>query len=193
MSLRFLIIALLCFIGGSASAQIKLTSGQYTTEDGYYTVTINFADKELTLIEPNRTSVYHKLEGNVFQFIHPTNKIDYRIEVTSPTTIQTFKPAANSSRYTLTLSSKNATASNDQFNTYFALAEKYKAKMLSDKKDAQLWSFCAAAAMARSSMNEDGFKDYATKVASSIKLIAVNKTKCPCEDAIPVDIWNGAK
>ncbi|WP_410221877.1 hypothetical protein [Pedobacter sp.] len=193
MSIRFLTIALLCLIGSSASSQIKLTSGQYTTEDGYYTVTINFTDKELTLIEPNRTSVYHKLEGNVFQFIHPTNKIDYRIEVTSPTTIQTFKPTVNSSRYTLTLSSKNATASNEQFNTYFALAEKYKAKMLSDKKDAQLWSFCAAAAMARSSMNEEGFKEYASKIVSSIKLIVTDKTKCPCEDAIPTNIWNGTK
>lgn len=193
MSLRCLTIALLCLIGSNVNAQIKLTSGQYTTQDGYYTVTINFTNKELTLIEPNRTSVYHKLEGNVFQFIHPTNKIDYRIEVTSPTTIQTFKPGANNSRYTLTLSGRDATASNDQFNTYFALAEKYKAKMLSDQKDAQLWSFCAAAAMARSSMNEEGFKEYAAKVASSIKLIAINKTKCPCEDAIPMDIWNGAK
>jgi len=193
MSLRLLTIVLFYLIGSNANAQIKLTSGQYTTQDGYYTVTINFTDKELTLIEPNRTSVYHKLEGNVFQFIHPTSKIDYRIEVTSPTTIQTFKPTANSTRYTLTLSSKDATATNEQFNTYFALAEKYKAKMSSDKKDAQLWSFCAAAAMARSSMNEEGFKEYATKVASSIKLIIINKAKCPCEDAIPVDIWNGAK
>lgn len=193
MSLRLLTITLLCFIGSNVNAQIKPTSGQYTTEDGYYTVTINFSDRELTLIEPNRTSIYYKLEGNVFQFIHPTNKTDYRIEVMSPTTIQTFKPGANNSRYTLRLSGKGAAASNEQFNTYFALAEKYKAKMLSDKKDAQLWSFCAAAAMARSSMNEEGFKEYATKVASSIKLIAVNKTKCPCEDAIPVDIWNGAK
>jgi len=193
MSLRFLTIALLCFIGSNVNAQIKPTSGQYTTQDGYYTVTINFTDKELTLIEPNSTSIYYKLEGNVFQFIQPTDKADYRIEVMSPTTIQIFKYGANSSRYTLTLNSKDATASNDQYKTYFALAEKYRAKMLSDKKDAQLWSLCADAAMARSGMNQEGFKEYATKVALSIKLIAINKTKCPCEDAIPVDIWNGAK
>lgn len=190
MPLKISIVALLCLIFSVTKAQIKLTSGQYTTEDGYYTVTINFSDNELTLIEPNRTSVYSRLTGNVFRFVHPTNKIDYRIEVMDPSTIQTFKPDPASGRFTLRLSSKDATANNEQFKKYFALAEKYKAKMLSDKKDAQLWSFCAAAAMARSSMNDDGFKEYAKKVSASIKLIIINKTNCPCEDAIPAAIWN---
>lgn len=187
----FLIILLVCAVG-SAHAQIKLTSGQYTTEDGYYTVTINYDQNSLTLIEPNRTSVYTRLEGNVFRFIHPTNKIDYRIEVIDPSTIQTFKPDVDNSRYTIRLSKGDATANNEQFKTYYAMAERYKAKMTTDKKDAQLWSFCAAAAMARSSMNEEGFKDYANKISLSIKQIIINKAKCPCEDAIPTEIWNKA-
>jgi hypothetical protein len=188
--MRIIILTLLIGLCIGARAQIKLTSGQYTTEDGYYTVTINFNQNELTLIEPNRTSVYTRLAGNIFRFIHPTNKIDYRIEVMDPSTIQTFKPNVSNSRFTIRLNNASTTATNQQFNTYFAMAERYKAKMLTDKKDAQLWSFCAAAAMARSSMNEEGFKDYATKVSESIKLIIVNKAKCPCADAIPVEIWN---
>ena len=191
MSLRFFTSAFLCLLCFSLSAQIKLTSGKYTTEDGYYTVTINFADKELTLIEPNRTSVYHRLTGNEIQFIHPTNKIDYRMEVMDASTVQTFKPGSTN-RYTLKLSSKDMTTTNEHYNTYFALAEKYKAKMQTDKKDAQLWSFCSASAWARATMNDDGFKDYAKKAALSIKQIIIDKSKCPCEDAIPATIWNSA-
>ncbi|RZK55111.1 MAG: hypothetical protein EOO87_08730 [Pedobacter sp.] len=191
--MRGLVLALLFLTTIKANAQIKLTSGQYTTEDGYYTVTINFSGDKLTLIEPNTTSVYDKVEANIFRFIHPRSKTDYRIEVIDPNTIQTFKPNVNNSRFTIRRSSSDATANNEQFKRYFALAEHYKAKMISDKKDAQLWSFCAAAAMARSSMNEEGFADYASKVASSVKLIIVNKSKCPCEDAIPTAIWSAAK
>lgn len=185
-----LIFALLIFASINAKGQIKLTSGQYTTEDGYYTVTINFSGNQLTLIEPNTTSVYEKIDKNIFRFIHPRSKTDYRIEVMDSNTIQTFKPFVNNSRFTIKLSNSDAIADNEHFKKYFALAEHYKAKMQSDKKDAQLWSFCAAAAMARSSMNEEGFKVYATKIALSIKQIIVNKTKCPCEDALPLSVWN---
>jgi len=189
MRIALITTALMC-LSLFAQAQLKLTSGQYVTEDGYYTVTINFDGNSLTLIEPNRTSVYTKVENNVFRFIHPTNKIDYRIEVMDAGTIQTFKPAVDNSRYTLRLSKSSETANSEQFKTYFAMAERYKAKMLTDKKDAQLWSFCAAAAMARSSMNDEGFKEYASKIVASIKQIIINKAKCPCEDAIPTEIWN---
>lgn len=188
--MKIFFIALLTCFSLTSSAQIKLTSGQYTTEDGYYTITINFDGNSLTVIEPNRTSVYTKVENNVYRFIHPTNKIDYRIEVMDPSTIQTFKPAVDNSRYTIRLSKGDNTANNEQFKTYFAMAERYKAKMLTDKKDAQLWSFCAAAAMARSSMNEEGFNEYAGKIVASLKPIVINKTKCPCEDAIPPVIWS---
>ncbi len=190
--MRALLFALLICAATSVKAQIKLTSGQYTTSDGYYTVTINFDQNSLTLIEPNLTSVYKRVEGNIFSYVHQRNNVDYRIEVMDPSTIQTFKPGVSNSRFTLKLNGQSATASSEQFKTYFAMAERYKAKMLTDKKDAQLWSFCAAAAMARSTMNDEGFKDYANKVSSSIKLIIVNKAKCPCEDAIPTEIWNKA-
>lgn len=191
--MRTLFVLALFAICSLAKAQIKLTSGQYTTADGYYTITINFEGNSLTVIEPNRTSVYKKVADNIFSFIHPNTNVDYRIEVMDPQTIQTFKPGVSNSRYTIRLSSGSTGADNEQYKTYAAMAERYKAKMASDKKDAQLWAFCAAAAYARSSMNEEGFKEYATQVASSIKLIIINKAKCPCEDAIPVAIWNSAK
>lgn len=187
-----LIFALIC-VFGIAKAQIKLTSGQYTTADGYYTVTINFEGSTLTLIEPNLTSIYTKVANNIFSYVHPTSKKDYRMEVMDPSTVQTYKAGGDNSRYTLKLSSTSMNSDNEQFKTYSAIAERYKAKMETDKKDAQLWSLCAAAAYARSTMNEDGFKAYAEKVASSIKLIAVNKAKCPCEDAIPATIWSSVK
>lgn len=188
----FLIFALIC-VFGMAKAQIKLTSGQYTTADGYYTVTINFEGSTLTLIEPNLTSIYTKVSGNVFSYVHPKSKTDYRIEVMDPSTIQTFKVGSENNRYTIKLSSTSMNSDNEQFKTYSAMAERYKTKMETDKKDAQLWSFCAAAAYARSTMNEEGFSAYAEKIVSSIKQIITNKTKCPCEDAIPATIWSSVK
>lgn len=193
MSMRTLLIAILLCAFTAVKAQIKLTSGQYTTEDGYYTITINFEGNSLTLIEPNRTSVYKKVDQNIFSFIHPDTKVDYRIEVMDPATIQTFKPGVSNSRYTIRLSSSNNAVDKEKYKTYFAMAERYKAKMLTDKKDAQLWSFCAAAAFARSTMNDEGFKEYANQVVASLKLIMINKAKCPCEDAIPTEIWNANK
>lgn len=191
--MRAYIITLLICVSAFAKAQIGLTSGQYITDDGYYTVTINFNKDYLILIEPNLTSMYKKVDANVYSYIHARNNVDYRIEVIDASTIQTFKPNVNNSRYTLKLTKTSEIASTAQFKKYYALAEQYKAKMQTDKKDAQLWSFCAAAAMAKSTMNNEGFTDYATKVSSSIKQIIINKTKCPCEDAIPQEIWNKAK
>lgn len=190
--MRAYIIILLICVSAFAKAQIGLTSGQYITDDGYYTVTINFNKDHLILIEPNLTSLYKKVDGNIYSYVHARNNVDYRIEVIDAATIQTFKPSVNNSRYTLKLTKTSEVASTAQFKQYYALAEQYKAKMQTDKKDAQLWSFCSAAAMARSTMNDEGFADYATKVASSIKQIIINKTKCPCEDAIPLAIWNKA-
>ncbi|TKC10718.1 hypothetical protein FA048_11140 [Pedobacter polaris] len=190
--MRTLLFVMLVCATTFVRAQIKLISGQYTTEDGYYTVTINYNQNSLTLIEPNLTSTYNRVEGNIFSYVHQRNNVDYRIEVINPSTIQTFKQGVANSRHTIKLTSTSNVASSEQFKTYYAMAERYKAKMLTDKKDAQLWSFCAAAAMARSTMNDEGFKNYATKVSSSIKLITINKAKCPCEDAIPTDIWNKA-
>ncbi len=191
--MRTFFIVVLMAICSLAKAQIKLTSGQYTTADGYYTITINFEGSSLTVIEPNRTSVYKKVADNIFSFVHPNTNVDYRIEVMDPETIQTFKPAVSNSRYTIKLSSASTSANNEQYKTYAAMAERYKAKMTTEKKDAQLWAFCAAAAYARSTMNDEGFKEYALQAASSIKLIIINKAKCPCEDAIPAEIWNTAK
>ncbi len=191
--MRALIFGLLICISAFAKAQINLTSGQYITDDGYYTVTINFGETSLTLIEPNLTSIYKKVAPNIYSYVHARNNVDYRIEVKDAATIQTFKPSVSNSRYTLKLTNSSDVASSAQFKKYYALAEQYKAKMQTDKKDAQLWSFCAAAAMAKSTMNDEGFIDYATKIALSIKQIIINKTKCPCEDAIPPDVWNNAK
>lgn len=191
--MRAFLVAWLICVSVFAKAQINLTSGQYITDDGYYTVTINFSETSLTLIEPNLTSIYKKVAPNIYAYVHARNNVEYRIEVKDAATIQTFKPSVNNSRYTLKLTNSSDVASSAQFKKYYALAEQYKAKMQTDKKDAQLWSFCAAAAMAKSTMNDEGFIDYATKVALSIKQIIINKTKCPCEDAIPPDVWNKAK
>jgi hypothetical protein len=174
-----------------ASAQIVPSSGPYTTSDGYYTVNISFKSGLLTVVEPNKTSPYTLVSGNEYRFVNPTNGIDYRIEVVNATTLACFKPTNLQNRTMLLFSgSLNEAATAKTFTDYSKVAEKYKNLMKTDAKDAQLWSFCAAAANARSSMNEDGFANYAAKIIASMKQIIVKPTKCPCEDAIPAVLWN---
>ena len=61
--------------------------------------------------------------------------------------------------------------------------------MKSDPKDAQMWSFCAAAAIGKSSFNADAYETYVAKIVASLKQIMVTPDKCPCEDAIPATFW----
>jgi hypothetical protein len=190
MSLRALCVALLICAFTSVREQISLSSGQFTVESGYYTVTINFEGESLTLIEPNRTSVYRKIAENTFSFVHPETKVDYRIDVIDKVTIHAYKPQTPDNRTILRLNTAGLSA---EYTFYLAMAQRYKTMMLTDKKDAQLWAFCSAAAFARSTMDGESFREYARKIVASVRPIVTDQGKCPCEDAIPAEIWTAVK
>jgi hypothetical protein len=183
MKLTCLIVSL--FLSAAIFAQKIPASGIYTSTDGYYSITVNFKDKILTIVEPNKTSPYTLVAGNEFYYKNPTNGIEYLIEVVDATTLAMYKPTNRDNKYKFYFTGPAIKpADNEKFRIFSAVAKKFLEKMKEDPKDAQLWSFCAAAANARSSFNNDGFEEYLSKLVPSMKAILENKTKCPCTEAI---------
>ncbi|WP_448700543.1 hypothetical protein ACFGVR_01140 [Mucilaginibacter sp. AW1-3] len=192
--MRFFFTSLFTLFLLNAFAQIVPNSGTYTTSDGNYSLKVTFKDGTLTLIEPNKESTFKHASGNTYTFTNPVNNIDYAIEVVDNKTLSCYHPRDPDNRTIITFTGSAAQPSSaNNFKDYKKMADDYKQKIKDDPKNGQAWAFCAAAALARASYNEAGYKEYATKAAQSLKLIAVDKTKCPCEDAIPADIWKAAK
>ncbi|RXK60807.1 hypothetical protein ESA94_10120 [Lacibacter luteus] len=185
MKLLFLLLA--CISTTVLHAQIAPEPGVYSSEDGYYSITIAYKkdEKVLTIVEPNKTSNYTFVSGNEYRFVNPTNGIEYLIEVLSTEKFAAYKPGNKANRSLFYFTGNASTpATKKEFIDYSKIAEKYKEKMKTDPKDAQLWSLCAAAANARSSFSKEGFEEYVAKIVPSIKAILEKKDKCPCTDAI---------
>jgi hypothetical protein len=186
--MRVVLTGLFLLFLSRAVAQIVPSSGTYTTADGNYSLSVTFKDNVLTLIEPNKTSPYQHASGNIYTFTNPKNNIAYAIEVVDEKTLSCYHPGTPDNRTKLVFTSVAAGV-----NKYAQLAEAYKKKMKDDPTNTQAWAFCAAAAWARAYSSEAQYRDYATKTAKSLKLIIVDKNKCPCEDAIIPEIWRDAK
>lgn len=185
--MKFLLLLLSCVVTVFSNAQIQPEPGVYSSEDGYYSITISYnkEGKIFTIVEPNKTSNYTFVSGNEYRFVNPTNGIEYLVEVVSTEKFAAYKPGNKTNRSMFYFTGNASTpATNKEFVDYSKIAAKYKEKMKTDSKDAQLWSFCAAAANARSSFSKEGFEEYMAKVVPSMKAIMEKKDKCPCTDAI---------
>ncbi len=181
------LVLLACFFTVFVNAQILPEQGVYSSEDGYYSITIayNKETKVFTIVEPNKTSNYTFVSGNEYRFVNSTNGIEYLVEIVSTEKFAAYKPGNKANRSMFYFSGNASTpATNKEFIDYSKIAAKYKEKMKTDPKDAQLWSFCAAAANARSSFSKEGFEEYVAKIVPSMKAILEKKDKCPCTDAI---------
>lgn len=189
-ALTLILVLLSCFF---CKAQTSLTPGSYATENGGWScnLTVN-ADKSITIAEPNLTATYRPVGNNVYSYVH-TNGADYRVQAIDSKTFKVYhvNTPNNFTRYFLTGAASSGSATTGPAGPdYKKIAGKYRDKMKSDPKDAQMYAFCAAAAMARAMYDEDAFKAYAKKIVASLKQIVVNKQKCPCEDAISQNIWD---
>ena len=180
-------------------AQAKLKDGNYTTADGSYTINVKYDAKSNSIIvtEPNKTSEYTAVRGNVYGFTNPTNGREYRLAIVDATTLEAFKPASPDDRTQLLHSgggngSGEGDEVNEDFDKYQEIAEKYIGKMVSDPDNAQLWAFCGAAANARSTMNAKGFEAYAKKAVRQVAPILEDTSTSPCPDAMPVQLWKEA-
>lgn len=75
---------------------------------------------------------------------------------------------------------------------YLAVAERYQALALSDKKDVQSWAFCSAAALKRSMATKADADAYGREAAERLASISVDPGRNPCPDAIPNELWPNA-
>jgi hypothetical protein len=170
----------------SVFAQTEAPSGPYTSDDGRYTVTIKFGDGNLTVVEPNKTSVYTPTGENIYEFTNPVNGKHYKIQVEDERTLAAFGSTGKTNFYYTGNAVMNSPAT---IQFYKSMASRYEEKMKSDAKDAQLWSFCSAAATQRWRLNDQGFEAYARETIASMRLILEDQSKCPCPDAIPPVLW----
>jgi len=188
--LKMLFAFFMAFASAVSTAQSKLSDGNYVTSDGFYTITLEFKKDSLVVIEPNRRSVYKKIAEKEFSFIHPQNGIDYRIQILDSNKIATFKPATRASQTILGFVGKKEELIEEDNIQYLEIASKYLQKAQEEPDNVQVWSFCSGVASARATYNNDGFRNYAVQAIKNLKLIIVDKSKCPCEDAIPKDLWD---
>ncbi len=178
----------------AALAQIVPNPGPYTTADGRYTISLEAADGKVTVVEPNKKSVYTKVGGNEYKFVNPTNDIEYRMEVVSQTEIAFFKPSSPDNRTMLSFSGEmKQETSEANYEKYSAIADAYMARIETQPNDTQLWVMCAAAATARARLNEKGFEDYARKSIVAMKALLEDKSKNPCPDVIPNALWSSVQ
>jgi hypothetical protein len=170
---------------------IVAPSGQYTSSNGFYTVDIKFVDKTIVVTEPNKVSEYVMTSPNVYEFTNPTNGKHYKIEIGDETTLIAHGSTGTTNYYFS--GDKEKAATPEQFEFYKKVAEEYKQKATDDTPNAQLWTFCAAAAMNRATLNSAGFEEYAKTVILSIRQIVTNQMVCPCPRAIPPALWKKYK
>lgn len=174
-----------------AFAQITPPSGPFTSSDGMYTATFEFGENTITVVEPNKTSVYTKVGENLYAFTNPTNGREYKLEVEDETTL--LAHGSSGKTYFYYTGDLNVAANNEDFEKYQAVAEKYQEKMESDPDNLQLWVMCAAAAMKRGTLNKEGFETYARTIILSLRQLVTNPATCPCDDAIPTTLWNAVR
>lgn len=185
-----------CFIylalaGLQVFGQIKVPSGPYTSSDGMYTVTIEFKENTIVVVEPNKTSSYILTGNNTYEYTNPNNGKHYKLQIADETTLVAFGSTGSTNYYFSGGLSKAATK--EQFAFYKKVAEEYKNKMNEDAKNAQMWSLCAAVAMQRATLNDEGFEEYAKATILSLRQLVTDQRTCPCPRAIPPALWQKTK
>ncbi len=69
------------------------------------------------------------------------------------------------------------------------IGDLYLKRAQTDRANAELWVFCAAAALKRSIATDDEADAYGRDIAATLKAIVGDSARSPCEDAIPAAVW----
>lgn len=168
-----------------ASAQ-TLKKGNYTSSDGRYTVSVEQDGALISLIEPNKKNVYKKTNANYYRHADPQYGAFY-LRVVSEHKFYSGKTNSNEILFTAdNTDSEEPITSADNCPLY----DKYLKLSKTDTEEAQAWSFCAAAALAKCTYNAAASLAYVKTIIESLKSILVDQNKCPCEDVITKAEWD---
>ena len=173
------------------------TNGAYVLEGGSYVVDVTFKGNTVTVKEPNRSTIYTQ-QGriNEYRYTNPKNGVTYGIRVKDDTTLEAFKDQSRNVASILKLRKSLTPGDNpseEVVNAAKAVANRYMVLSESDPTNAQSWTQCAAAAMARSILTAQQADESERQAATLLKMISVDKSHSPCPDAISEVAWRSAK
>ena len=201
-------------VAPSAFAQTsQFSDGTYILEGGSYSIEVTQEGGRLTVVEPNKTSVYERQADGTYHFYNPNTDTVYGLRVVDNQTIEAFEPFVRGNAPTRLVRLGGAPAPRPAAppapdpapvarsvakaalpsNPPMKIAERYQQLALDDPDNAQAWTFCAAAALKRAMATGEEADAYAWEAAERLKLIMTDPRKSPCEDAIPPSAWTAAE
>jgi hypothetical protein len=151
---------------------------------------VEFRAGALVVVEPNKRSVYRQVRDGYYEFVNPTNGIAYCMRVIDRCTLEACKPGRDGGTRLTLVASGDSTASvaAGERSRLERIAQSYMQRAQGEPADAQAWSFCSLAAMARA-QGESAAQ--VQQAAAGLKTITSSQAN-PCPGAIPATIWSSA-
>lgn len=187
-TIRILFLFVGMLVSGEVSAQ-TLKSGTYSSSDlGYtYTVVVKQEGNVITITEPNRTNYYKSSGGNTYY--HTESKYaHFYIQISGNDNYYAGKQGGSRQLFTFQGENTNEDEVLPSGIDDCPLYDKYLNLSQTDHNDAQSWTFCGAAALAKCTYTD--VTPYLKPLILALKAIVVDKSKCPCLDAITQNEWN---
>jgi chemotaxis protein histidine kinase CheA len=172
--------------------------GIFSTGTGYdVDVSVDGDTLVLKELAYNRISHYRPISpgSRIYGYRNPNTGTHFALTVESSTRIvaSRFSPSGevlpNGTPLTHTGGGQAQPVSGDSFKQLNDVAQEYLRKAQADPDNAQAWSFCGMAAMARAHGQNDVQVRQAAQALRSISTTDVN----PCPRAIPSEAWSGVR
>ena len=208
---RVLFGGLLAFAASAALAQ-KIPAGTYSMPDSGYSIVVQPRGNDLLVNEAGTNRTYTGQGDGSYRYTSQITGSTYELRFRDRGSVTALKlgsgsaptllirnggwapeeaqpPAATVASPTPDRVPPAAPPGAPAPSPYLAVAERYQALALSDKKDVQSWAFCSAAALKRSMATKQDADAYAREAAERLASISVDPSRNPCPDAIPNELW----
>lgn len=170
------------------SARASL-AGTYVITGGSYSVTLEQEGDDIALVEPNKRSIYLRQDDGSYQFNNPDRGATFSMRILNDGRLEMGRvPAAGAPTVLQRVSAPDTVQAEIDHAAYTSVAQRYAELAHRDPDNVQAWTMCAAVAFKRSQADGEEFSRYATQMAETLKLIAVDGSN-PCSDAIPDAYW----
>lgn len=205
---RALVAAVL--LSSSALAQ-SIPPGIYAMPDSGYSISVEPQGDDLSVVEAGKPRTYLKAGPGSYQYYSEITRSTYELRYRDRGSVSALKlgsggaptvlfrqggpaPEDQAPAPVVPVAEKSAPASPGPppASPYLAVAEKYQALALTNKKDVQSWAFCSAAALKRSMASKADADAYGRDAAERLASISIDPDKNPCPDAIPAELWPGS-
>jgi hypothetical protein len=204
---RVVLAALLLQTAGSATAQ-KIAPGIYSMPDSGYSIAIQPQGNNLSVNEAGKDRIYTGQGDGSYRYTSDVTGSTFELRFRDRGSVTALKLGSGNAPTLLVRQggpapeevaapaaavpppARTAAApGTPPASPYLAVAERYQALALSDKKDVQSWAFCSAAALKRSMATKDEADAYGRETAKRLASISVDPGRNPCPDAIPAELW----